>query len=444
MKISDNIAIAFRDLNRRKKRTILTSFGITLGAILIILMVSLGLLLNQFLVSTVNSGSNTKTITVNAIKANAEMPKDPKEAMQDMPAWMKKNFKRIDNEAVEEMSKIDGVEGLKAYIGAQVSEIIRDGKTYYGTFGIKGYNLNHDIYFNSDIENAKSTSKDANFNPIIAGETLKNGENNEVLVGESLLKDLGINNPKDIVGKDITININNINGTPVKPLKVKLKVVGVMSKYMPDGNKLVMNTEDVENIAGFMQYTNKFFEDYGYNAVTIEGENINDLNSIVDNIKNIGYFAQSTSDKTEQINSSFNDITFVLSILGIIVIIVAGIGIVNTMIMAVHERKKSIGIMKAVGASSSEIRKIFIFQSGVIGFVGGVIGSIISCTLFRIISGVIINELIKNGNSVQLMKFAPWWLVLATILFSVVVSVIAGIYPSSKASKLDPIEALRE
>lgn len=444
MKLSDNISMAFKDLNRRKKRTILTSFGITLGAILIILMVSLGLLLNQFLVSTVNSGSNTKTITINAVKANAEMPKDPKQAIQDMPDWMKKNFKRIDNEAIEKMSKINGVEGLKAYIGAQVAEIIRDGKTYYGTFGIKGYNLNYDIYFNSDVKNAETTSKDINFKPIIAGKTLQKGENNEVLVGQSLLEDLGINNPNDIVGKDITININNINGTPVKPLKMKLKVVGVMSKYMPDGNKLVMNTEDVEKIAGFMQYTNKFFKDYGYNGVTIEGKNINDLDSIVDNVKNIGYFAQSTSDKTAEINNSFNNITFVLSILGVIVIIVAGIGIVNTMIMAVHERKKSIGIMKAVGASSSEIRKIFIVQSGAIGFVGGVIGAIISCILFRIISGAIIDRLIKKGTSVQLMKFAPWWLVLATILFSVIVSVIAGIYPSSTASKLDPIEALRE
>lgn len=444
MKLSDNISLAFRDLGRRKKRTFLTSFGITLGAILIILMVSLGLLLNQFLISTVNSGSNTKTITVNPVKADATMPTNPKEAIQDMPDWMKKNFKLIDNESVEKMSKLNGVDGIEAYIGAQVAEILRDGKTYYGNFAIKGYNLKYDMYFNSDVQNAKSNSKDNDFNPIIAGGNLKQGENNQVLVGQSLLESLGINNPKDIINKDITIDITNINGRIVAPFKMKFKVVGVMSKYMPDGNKIVMNNEDVEKIAGFMQYTNNFFKDYGYNGVVVEGKNLNDINGIVDGIKNIGYFAQSTGDKTAQINKSFNTITLVLSILGIIVIIVAGIGIVNTMVMAVHEKKKSIGIMKAVGASSSEIKTMFIFQSGAIGLVGGVIGAIISSILFRIISGVIIEALAKKGNSVDLMKFAPWWLILGTIVFSIIVSVVAGIYPSSQASKLDPIEALNE
>ncbi|WP_297630323.1 FtsX-like permease family protein [uncultured Clostridium sp.] len=444
MKLSDNISLAFKDLGRRKKRTFLTSFGITLGAILIILMVSLGLLLNQFMVSTVNSGSNTKTITVNPVKADATMPTNPKEAIQDMPDWMKKNFKLINNESLEQMSKLNGVDGIEAYIGAQVAEIIRDGKTYYGNFAIKGYNLNYDMYFNSDVENAKSNSKDNNFNAIIAGENLKNGENNDVVIGQSLLESLGINNPNDIVGQNVTIDITNINGTPVSPFKMQFKVVGVMSKYMPDGNKIVMNSKDVEKIAGFMQYTNNFFKQYGYNGVVVEGQNLNNVNGIVDGIKNIGYFAQSTGDKTAQINSSFNTITMVLAILGIIVIIVAGIGIVNTMVMAVHEKKKSIGIMKAVGASSSEIKTMFIFQSGAIGLVGGVIGAIISSVLFRIISGVIIESLSKKGNSVALMKFAPWWLIVGTIIFSIVISVIAGIYPSSQASKLDPIEALNE
>ncbi|MGL4847348.1 MAG: ABC transporter permease [Clostridium sp.] len=444
MRVSDNISLAFKDLGRRKKRTFLTSFGITLGAILIILMVSLGLILNQFLVSTVNSGSNTKTITVNPVKADAKMPTNPKEAIKDMPDWMKKNFDLIDNEAVLKMSKLNGVDGVEAYIGASVAQILRDGKTYYSNFSIKGYNLNYDMYFNSDVENAKVSSKDNNFKPIIEGKTLQKGERNEVLVGQSILESLGITNPKEIVGQNITIDITNINGAFVKPYKKTFKVVGVISKFMPDGNKIVMNSTDVEKIAGFMQYTSNFFKEYGYNGVVVEAKNLNDVNSIVQGINNIGYFAQSTGDKTAQINKSFNTITLVLSILGIIVIIVAGIGIVNTMIMAVHEKKKSIGIMKSVGASNSEIKTMFIFQAGAIGLVGSVIGAIISSILFRIISAAIIDGLAKKGNSVELMKFAPWWLILGTIVFSIIVSVIAGIYPSSKASKLDPIEALRE
>ena len=112
--------------------------------------------------------------------------------------------------------------------------------------------------------------------------------------------------------------------------------------------------------------------------------------------------------------------------------------------MVVSERTKSIGVMKSVGASNSQIRLMFIVQSGVIGFVGGVIGSIISIGLFRIISAVVKESIEKQGQSVNIISNIPWWLVIATIVFSIIISMIAGVYPASKAAKLDPIEALRQ
>ena len=114
------------------------------------------------------------------------------------------------------------------------------------------------------------------------------------------------------------------------------------------------------------------------------------------------------------------------------------------MVMAVNERTKSIGVMKSVGASNSEIRSMFIVQSGAIGFVGGVIGSIISFIVFRIITMAMEANFASKGNSITIMKNIPWWLVLGTIVFSVVIAVIAGIYPAHRASKLNPIDALRQ
>lgn len=444
MRFSDNIAMAFQDLNRRKKRTILTSLGITIGTILIILMVSLGMMIKGFLVETVNSGSSTKTVTIQSFKADAIVPDDPKTMAKEMPIWMKDNFKAITNESLEKISKIDGVNGVEAYIGAQLAEININDKLYYGDFPIKGYNLDYDNYFVSDVNNAKSSSKDENFNPIIAGANLSKNDTDGILVGESLLSKIGVTNPQDIIGKKLTFVINNINGTKVKPMDKTFTVVGVESKYMPDGNKFVMSAKNAADIAGFLQYNNKFMETYGYNGAVVEAKTLDDVTTVTNGVEKIGYMASSNKKNVETINKNFENITLVLSILGIIVLIVSAIGIVNTMIMAVSERTKSIGVMKSVGASRAQIRSMFIVQSGAIGFVGGIIGSIISVILFKLISLGVIDAVSKQGQSVNISTNVSWELVLATIVFCVVVSVIAGVYPASRAAKLDPIESLRQ
>ena len=444
MRFSDNISMAFSDLGRRKKRTFLTSLGVTIGSILILLMVSLGLMIKGFLVDTVNSGSNTKTVSLEAIKAGAVMPDNPQQAVKEMPDWFKKNFKIINDESLEKISKLNDIEGIEAYIGGDLAKIKIGDKVYYGNFPIKGYDLKYDIYFESDVNNAKSSSKDLNFKPIIAGTKLSSSDKDGILVGESLLEKIGVKDPNSIIGKKLTFEIDNINGKAVAPLNKTFTVVGVESKYMPDGDNFVMSAKNAADIVGFLQYNPNFMKTYGYNGANIEAKNLSDVSKLQKSIEDLGYMTTSNQSKAEAINKNFEDITLTLSILGIIVLLVSAIGIVNTMIMVVSERTKSIGVMKSVGASNSQIRLMFIVQSGVIGFVGGVIGSIISIGLFRIISAVVKESIEKQGQSVNIISNIPWWLILATIVFSIIISMIAGVYPASKAAKLDPIEALRQ
>ncbi|MDP4090547.1 MAG: FtsX-like permease family protein, partial [Bacillota bacterium] len=125
-------------------------------------------------------------------------------------------------------------------------------------------------------------------------------------------------------------------------------------------------------------------------------------------------------------------------------IFVASIGVINTMTMSIYERTRSIGILKALGASRREIRKLFIFESGVMGFIGGILG-----TLFSLINvGIIkffLNSYLKSKGVTDMPKLfsTPIWLVLGTIGFAILISVLAGLYPAGRASRLDPVESLR-
>jgi putative ABC transport system permease protein len=132
-----------------------------------------------------------------------------------------------------------------------------------------------------------------------------------------------------------------------------------------------------------------------------------------------------------------------LGIFGSLALAVASIGIVNTLVMAILERRREIGIMKALGASDVEIKKLFFAEAGVMGLMGGAAG---------VALGWIIGRAINLGTNIYLTRlnfppeqiwFVPSWLVAGAIVFAVLVSLVSGLYPASRAARLDPVQALR-
>jgi ABC-type antimicrobial peptide transport system permease subunit len=122
---------------------------------------------------------------------------------------------------------------------------------------------------------------------------------------------------------------------------------------------------------------------------------------------------------------------------------VASLGIVNTLVMAILERRREIGIMKALGASDGDVKRIFFVEAGSMGILGGALGAGL---------GWMIGRVINLGTNVYLQRqeirpenfwYVPWWLVAAALTFSVFVSLFAGLYPASRAARLDPVQALR-
>ena len=148
-------------------------------------------------------------------------------------------------------------------------------------------------------------------------------------------------------------------------------------------------------------------------------------------------------DELQELKKGFLLMDMFLFAIGMIALTVASLGIINTMVMSILERYREIGIMKAVGASDTDVKRIFFFESGAIGFLGGVLGLALGWAV-----SIIINHVINYFQAKQAMPYidyfsSPWWLCLGAIIFSILISLAAGIYPALRAARVDPVVALR-
>jgi putative ABC transport system permease protein len=180
-----------------------------------------------------------------------------------------------------------------------------------------------------------------------------------------------------------------------------------------------------------------------YTSLSVRVRNPNQVPVVEDGIKKMGFSAFSIVDATRSMRQFFAVLDVFLAIFGSLALAVASIGIVNTLVMAILERRREIGIMKAVGASDADVRGLFFAEAGAMGLVGGLVG---------VALGWVIGRLINFGTNIYLERqhfppaqiwSVPLWLVLSAIAFSIVVSLLSGLYPAARAARLDPVQALR-
>ena len=180
-----------------------------------------------------------------------------------------------------------------------------------------------------------------------------------------------------------------------------------------------------------------------YSSVSVRVKNPSHVQPVEDAIKKMGFNTFSILDASRSIQQFFKVLDVFLGIFGSLALAVAFIGIVNTLVMAILERRREIGIMKAIGASDSDVKKLFFAEAGAMGILGGIVG---------VALGWAIGQVINLGTNVYLKSQSfppehfwavPWWLVAFAILFSFLVSLAAGLYPAGRAARLDPVQALR-
>jgi putative ABC transport system permease protein len=184
-------------------------------------------------------------------------------------------------------------------------------------------------------------------------------------------------------------------------------------------------------------------EDPVYSSISARVADPTQVQPVENAVKKMGFNTFSILDATRSLRQFFAVLDLFLGIFGSLALAVASIGIVNTLVMAILERRREIGIMKAIGASDADVRTLFFAEAGAMGALGGIVGVALGWSM---------GQAINFGTNIYLKRQAlppehfwsvPWWLVAGAIVFAFIVSLVSGLYPAGRAARLDPVQALR-
>lgn len=453
MRTKDRLNMAFRNLWRRKSRTILTILSVVIGTISIIIMLSLGLGMKAQETELIESFGDVETIEVlnneDGGSGNA-----------------------ISESTVNKLKKIDGVKSVLPHKDFYSEIMVKNNdKIMVPTnYGIRV--LPNDAFsnlINDDFEWG-STLTAGDKDSIILGSTIEPLELKRV-PNENFDSYMPIEN-FDFKANQYFIrlgykeeaenepNLGNEDNTS-KPtyVDVPFKIKGKLNtKSFLSGQYVFMNESSYRKIEkedkkleysqlndsykGNGQSQNTGSSKYLYTQISVVCNDYDSVNKVEREIQELGFQTQSNKEMIDSINKSASTMMLVLGGIGSIAFIVSAIGIINTMLMSIYERQKEIGVMKVIGASVADIRNMFLLESGFIGFFGGLLGLLISLLISRVLNLVVANMGIM-GDTGAAMFSIPVWLAVVGVAFSSMVGVLAGYIPAKRATRLSAIETLR-
>ena len=432
---TDIITMAAKNLMRRKGRTFLTMLGVLIGTTSIVVMVSLGLGMQSAQQKMFEQWGSLNEIEVNQSYSYGE-EQEKTTVLND-----------------ETLEFFRGMEGVTAVIPMiQVSANTATCGKLQGWLEV--YGINPEDMPLKNIQAAQGRLLQAgDHNVVVLGGMVGQGfydpnsnddgyseeETYEEYKDRMYTKTLGLYDKKIVA--------EFMNYETEKNKKLTLQVVGIMEKDAPNGYYAYAPLEVMQKIQKLMltseQKKQKKRDDY--NQITIMTEDVTYTKTILQTLKDSGYNAYSIADSLEGVEDQARVIQMVLGGIGGITLLVAAIGIINTMVMSIYERTKEIAIMKVIGATFNDIRLMFLAEAGMIGFFGGLLGLVFSYGLSFLInqlSGDFMGDYMGTGEALNI-SLIPWWLAVFAIVFSILIGLLAGVYPANRAVKLSPIEAMR-
>src|SRR5215831_13723310 len=445
MKLRDLSDLAFRNLREAVLRNSLTTLGVAVGVASLVAMLSLGVGLQQLATSRLSKSGLFDSIFVTP-KTNLRGPGAGPPAQRAAAP----KARPLDDRARSELTKLPNVTEVYPQIRF-FTEVRFDGKP-----------------FATMVAGMPESSKASGAFDGMQGSFFSSANADEAILQAEFAKEL---NPQtaSLIGKDLVLRYaerqslpaqpgdpaENSGGFSVVPREKHLRIMGVVETEPASGfggfgtGRLLiplplaetLRAAQVNDLRDILRDSSS--DKPAYSSLTVRVKSPSLVETTEAKLKELGFSAFSLLDASKSLRIFFSVFDLLLGIFGSLALAVATLGIINTLVMAILERRREIGVLKALGAADRDVKQLFFVEAGVMGLAGGVLG---------VFFGWLIGQALTFGTNLYLKRqdlpgveisAVPWWLVGGAIGFAVLVSLAAGLYPASRAAKLNPVDALR-
>jgi putative ABC transport system permease protein len=451
MKPRDLTDLALRNLRESLLRNALTTLGIAVGVASFVAIISIGVGLQQLASRRLSESGLFDTIIVTPKTNLRGMGRPQPEPESDKPP------RPLDEDARKEFEKLPNV--VEVYPQIRFFTEVRFNNKPFATV----------------VAGMPDSSRNSGSFDGMQGRYFSSVNANEAILQIEFAKELS-DQPASLLGQDLILryaerqslpsstSATDNSATPpdspgggfsVVPKELRLKIVGVVETepaagYGGYGNaRLLIPLSTASTLrAAQVNDLRDIVRDSGagkttYASLSVRAKSPSQVDALESSIKKMGFRAFSLLDASKSLRIFFTVFDLLVGIFGSLALAIATLGIVNTLVMAILERRREIGVLKALGASDSDVQQLFFVEAGVMGLLGGILGVAAGWVLGRAITfGTNTYLARQNLNSIQLTS-VPWWLALAALVIAVLVSLAAGLYPASRAAKLNPVDALR-
>ncbi len=461
MKFSDMLAYGASNLWKRKFRSALTIMGVVIGVASIVVMVSLGLGLSASMMEEYSSYGSITQITVQSPYADSGSNTNTEEL-------------RLNDALIAEFENMEHVESVYPILQTSIISIYGG---YTGYLQLRATTIEGLNSFGMEVGEGRLPDETDDELKFFYGNSVKmdysNAKTGQDYWSTGEIPDIDLMSDAIFTVFDADAYYSALssqssqgsqdsggdNSNEVKPPK----------KYLIPACGTQMESEtydqygwyvfcDIEQLIPKLrqvfrktaipgQPVTKSGKPYGeifYTQVLVNVDEMDNVNGVQKIIEDMGYTAYSNAEWISSAMTSMGYVQAVLGGIGAVSLLVAAIGITNTMMMSIYERTREIGVMKVLGCALENIRMMFLIEAGIIGFIGGAVGVILSFAVSAVINYVAAgSDLLGIGVSTAELSRIPIWLALLSIVFAVVIAMIAGFFPSQKAMRLSPLAAIR-